>query len=298
MNNSIWPYILFFLLAIRLLVGCDSIHGSKNRVNYQSIQRGLERVFDDSVSFYFQIQRYDSVGNASGFIINQEPNKHIIDTIKFVTSFYKGGEAKCITVFHIDSKMGTETCFSKTALLVSQGQIIDSLKHGKWVYYDAKGKIQETVWYVHGEIFGGKELFNPSGEMEKYCLTTPSSDCLFFVGFDQATKKYFTVGTPLLFVRGKNRERNKEGDQDDKVDFVLITARCSAMDCHISLLEKQYYNHLSFITFGEIGHTGRYILSLPSEEPLNGPLPVILETHYKFSDSVSTDTVNLSLLGI
>lgn len=285
-------YKKFLLLPLAgsmyLLFSCNSLGTKNNRI---AIQEGISWTLGDSDTSVVNIEGYDSLGKAFGTIIRGRPDIGPLDTAQFIAEFYKGGRIECITLYHEGNEVKDRICFSDNGNPASQGRLVGSVKHGKWTYYSNEGKVLESIWYTYGQMIGGMELFSPQGKTLKYCLTQPKSDCLFLVSYDRESEKYSVSGTPLLLVSGKKRET----EEKDLFESLLITARSSIVNSQVTLLEKRFYDHLNLISLGEIEQTGRYILRISPEESHEKPLPVILETHYKFSDSTSVDTIELLL---
>ncbi|MEM6265026.1 MAG: hypothetical protein AAGI38_21125 [Bacteroidota bacterium] len=279
------------MLFIWQFVACNNTSLSRVSETTDPIQEKISWILDDSSKFsYLLTERDSSLKTAFGVIVKENQKDNTQDSTKFLASFYENGTINCIYLFTDLENVGDRTCFHRNGNPVTQGPMVDDLAHGEWNMYDQMGRIREKVWFASGEVVGGKTQFDTTGKTQKYCITGSGKDCDFLITCDDSTGAYEIIGRPIVVIKGKDREDLEE----DVTELIVITAKSDFVVGEVHLLEKKFYDHFVFISLGEIRDTRRYILKFSPKQPKNRIVPIVLEVDYRFADSITVDTLEIS----
>ncbi|MFN7674622.1 hypothetical protein [Flavobacterium sp.] len=120
---------------------------------------------------------------------------------------------------------GKVNVFNEKGIKVAEGNLINNLPRGKFIYYYDSGKI-ESIKYVIDNKRNAEYLWNyPNGEIEKYAFFSKYKEPIFLISYDEkGPTKYEGSTIESIYHRKLNskEQQNIEDNQDFKVGDTLI----------------------------------------------------------------------------
>ncbi|NQU54229.1 MAG: hypothetical protein HQ522_17005 [Bacteroidetes bacterium] len=197
---------------------------------------------------FSQINQTDSNGLRQGLWKKQQPNGKLMYEGNFRDGkpvgewkrFHEGGQVKAIINYKVDSDSAFSQLFDEAGKMVAEGNYVNQVKEGNWVYFSGKRKVAEEQFKLGLKSGVSKKYYDTGELMEKADWVNNMQEGNYQI--------YFKTGEPYLQCKMSFNQRN---------GLCLVHSQKGKLE-----MEANYRNNLRHGEWKYYDESGNFLYSL------------------------------------